>query len=367
MGIVDNARQVDWDDSLAWCQEGTARRDLSEEMTAVRRTMVAVAGVAAASAAVRSAPTSAAAASSVITALPVPEGTNFSRVNGVDPTGRFLAGFVGSDTVGQAAVWHEGALTLLSVPLDSPRAGAVNAAGVVVGTGFVAGSGSSQAWRVADGHYLELAVPEGGTESSAVGINADGDILLGFLDTNGTGQVAVRSGRTGALRTLSLPAGYSAIPAGISDDGTVTARASALDGAGPDRSFVWNAHGVRRELPGTAAGASVDVRASAGRWATGFQFDPAAGTVSQLRWDLRRRSARPLPADLDVAEAVNDLGTVGGQAGVDAALVSDGQLQRLPGLTATSIGDVAALSSAGVAGGTNFDAGLTQAVSWTCS
>jgi hypothetical protein len=64
---------------------------------------------------------------------------------------------------------------------------------------------------------------------------------------------------------------------------------------------------------------------------------------------------------------VNDLGTVGGQAGVDAALVSDGQLQRLPGLTATSIGDVAALSSAGVAGGTNFDAGLTQAVSWTCS
>ena len=32
--------------------------------------------------------------------------------------------------------------------------------------------GSSQAWRVADGHYLELAAPEGGTESSAVGIDA---------------------------------------------------------------------------------------------------------------------------------------------------------------------------------------------------
>ena len=100
--------------------------------------------VAAAAAAVLSAPTSAAAASCVITALPVPEGTNFSRVNGVDPTGRFLAGFVASDTVGQAAVWHEGALTLLSVPLDSPRAGAVNAAGVVVGTGFVAGSGPAR-------------------------------------------------------------------------------------------------------------------------------------------------------------------------------------------------------------------------------
>ena len=66
----------------------------------MRRTMVAVAGVAATAAAVLSAPTSAAAASCVITALPVPEGTNFSRVNGVDPTGRFLAGFVGSDTVG---------------------------------------------------------------------------------------------------------------------------------------------------------------------------------------------------------------------------------------------------------------------------
>lgn len=234
----------------------------------------------------------------------------------------------------------------------------------MVGTGFVPGNNAARAWRIADGDYLELAVPEGTTDSYGVGINTRGDILLGYQGV-GDSQVAVRSGRTGALRTLSLPAGYAGIPTGISDDGTVTARASTPDGSGPDRSFVWNARGVRRELPGTAAGVSVDVRASAGRWATGYQVD-AAGTVSQLRWDLRTRSAQPLPADLDVAEAVNDLGTVGGQAGLDPALVSAGQLQRLPKLTATSTADVATLSSAGVAAGSNYEAGLTRAVSWTC-
>jgi uncharacterized membrane protein len=223
----------------------------------------------------------------------VPEGVHSSTVNGVDPAGHFLAGFAASDTAEQAVVWRDGVLTVLPVPLDSPRAGAVNASGVVVGTGFVPGSGAARAWMIAGGHYLELTGPQDATESYGVGINAGGDILLGYRDALFTGQVAVRSGLTGALRTLRLPAGYSATPTGISDNGTVTARATTLDGAGPERSFVWNARGGRRELRGTAAGVSVGVRASAGRWATGVQVDTVTGAASQLRWNLTTLSAQP--------------------------------------------------------------------------
>jgi uncharacterized membrane protein len=295
--------------------------------------------------------------------LAVPDGTTYSIVNGADPTGHFLAGFAASDTVEQAVVWQDGTLSVLPIPLSSPRAGAVNPSGTVVGTGF-GGGGNARAWLFANGQYQELLGPSGATQSFGVGVNRVGDVLIGYSDANYVNQVAIRFASTGELRTLPLPAGVSATPTGISDDDTVTARATTQDGL--SRSFVWNSRGMRRELHGTTPGASVYVVASAGHWAVGSQFDPATGTGSGLRWDLRKHTVEALPAELDVLESVNDLGAAGGAASSVPAIAQDGQLTRLPELPGTISGDVSALSSAGVAAGSNIDPNyLTQAVIWT--
>jgi uncharacterized membrane protein len=331
------------------------------------RLAIAVMAAALATAGVAQPVTASTAVACAVRALPVPDGTNYSLVNGTDRTGRYLAGFAATDDVGHAVLWHDGVPTVLPIPLSSPTAGAVNSHGAVVGTGFLPGSGDARAWEFVNGRYLELAPPAGGTQTFGVGINKHGDVLLGY-DSNFIDHVAVRSA-DGVLRTLQLPPGYSGIPTGISDDGTVTARASLANQPeqSPDHSFVWDASGVRYELPGTAPGVIVDVWASAGHWAVGGQFDLTTGTPTALRWDLRTRTVETLPAELTSPLAVNDRGIVGGQAGRDAALVRNGQVIRLPSLSGTAGGSAAvqALSHTGVAAGSDFT-DTVHAVSWTC-
>jgi hypothetical protein len=198
-------------------------------------------------------------------------------------------------------------------------------------------------------------------------INAAGDILLQY--TMGAGShLAIRSGRTGVLRPLQLPPGFAtAIPIGLSDDGTATAHGAVPDGL--ETSFVWTANGALRVLPGTTTGVDVLVQASAGRWAVGIESDRATGAVTPLRWDLRTQSVQQLPAGL-TPESVNPVGTVGGRAGPaeDAALVQNGAVVQLPRPAGTIAADATALTTAGAAAGSVIDAEfLTHAVTWTCS
>lgn len=348
-----------------------------------------------------------ASAECAITALPVPDGALFSAVNGTDPTGRYLvgSGSPNGPSEMQSLVWHDGMLTVLPIPLAGSVASAVNSAGSVVGSGFRAGL--NRAWRFADGEYRELPLPAGATAGFAVDINSRGDSLIGYSTVDDPSQVAVLPAGAASVRILSLPPGYGAIPTGISDDGTVTARADPLTGDGLTRSFVWDARGSRQELLGTGVGRAVAVWASSGRWAAGTEYDPVTDVLTPLRWRLsgplvaqvrrpavimattsgppaardasaRARIPQPirvsranpqrLPAELTVLGAVNDRGVVGGQADNSAAaVVQNGQLLRLSKRANSRAGYVQAVSNTGVIAGADIDADFnSRAATWTC-
>lgn len=299
--------------------------------------------------------------------LPVLPGTTRSEATAMDPSGHWIGGEVDTaDGAAHPVLWHDGVLTELSgIPLADAQIAAVGAGGFAAGSGFADG-GHSRAFMISGGGYFELPLPAGAVSASASGVSAHGDVAGMVTFADGTRRPVVWPGdRFGTVRELRLPAGYAGSAVGMSADGTAVVQADL--NFDQFRSFVFSARGVRTELRPATRGAQAVVQAVADGYAIGFQFDPASGTSSTVRWNLRTHTARVVPL-LTSTSAVNSHGTYGGQS-VDgtATLVSArGRVIDLPVLAGNRASSVNGLAGDGSAAGFARDAaGTVTAVRWT--
>jgi hypothetical protein len=158
----------------------------------------------------------------------------------------------------QAFVWNAAGLTL-GLP-GVPAGVDVWPEAVSDDGSVIAGRSPStqQHFRWTDsGDYRELT----SSGRSATFLSADGDVVLGSLDRDGTDGAAFRW--TEATGVVDLTPGRSSLATAMSDDGNVIVATSwedaQLDGAAPEDTFIWDVEHGTRTLDEVLAERGVDV------------------------------------------------------------------------------------------------------------
>jgi probable HAF family extracellular repeat protein len=175
---------------------------------------------------------------------------------------------------------------------------------------------ASNLWR-------ELGALGRGGQTSAYGISADGDVVVGFSETPRGDAHAFRWTASGGMRDLGVTTGAESLAWGVSGDGHVVF-GEARSVAGYWRAFRWTAARGMRDLGtlggpmSTAHGASRDGSVIVGKSAIdglttsprAFRWTPATGMrdIRQLLLDAGVTSAQHWI--LSVAAGVSDDGTV---------------------------------------------------------
>jgi uncharacterized membrane protein len=149
------------------------------------------------------------------------------EANDVDPTGRYVAGFVSDGLASWAVLWVDGQPRVLGK--DAGFAVAVNSAGVVVG------QGGNSSWVYRGGQINPLPQLPGTNVAEPVAINSRGDIV-GDSDIGGVIWPGDQPGQVqpvGAVKTIG----------GVSDDGLMVGVDST------NEAQLWNPDGTVHPLP----------------------------------------------------------------------------------------------------------------------
>jgi probable HAF family extracellular repeat protein len=177
---------------------------------------------------------------------------------------------------------------------------------------------------MAPNHYTDLGFLGGGRQTSAYGVSADGQVVVGFSEVPPHRFVhAFRWTASGGLRDLGVTAGTESLAWGVSGDGHVVV-GEARSPLGFWRAFRWAASQGMRDLGtlggpmSTAHGASLDGNVIVGKSLINgittslraFRWTPAGGMrdVRQLLLEAGATSVQNWI--LSVAAGVSDDGTV---------------------------------------------------------
>ncbi|MFI6263029.1 hypothetical protein [Micromonospora sp. NPDC051006] len=249
--------------------------------------------------------------------LPRPVGGPVAVANGVDPTGRYIVGDIGTGQEdGRVVLWTDGRAGVL--PPGARHAAAVNAGGDVVGT-----NGDGTGWVYRDGKLRYLATPPGYDAVLVYAVNGRGDIA-GTASGAGDSHHAV-------LWSADRPQEYRLVgqsgsaATGITEDGTVVGTMGQLP-------YRWTPQGAGAALalPDGYPRASVD--SAHGEWAIGMvPGDRQGGAVQMLpvRWNLTTGAVSLLPFPGATGIAGNGDLLVGD--GAPLVVAPDGTSRRLPG------------------------------------
>jgi hypothetical protein len=277
---------------------------------------------------------------------PSPSGTTACRVERLtspwpdltnlvmDPTGRYLAGYVDHPNGGQrhAVLWTAGRFTELTVPVPAPTPVAVNAHGMVAG--LSTRNGVTSGWLLHDGRFVELHAPAGATNVFLHGMNANGDVVGEAEFADGRSVAAVWwFGSTKATMLSGTGAGGAFA---IDDEGT--AYGTLGDG---DQPIFWPKGQAAQRLADPDGGPGGKIFSVAGHWAIGVGSADPNGSARWVVWNLTTRSSR-WTASLGLAEVygVNAQGwlagtteTVGSGKPQRPAVRRNGTTQLLPALS----------------------------------
>ncbi|MER7334592.1 MULTISPECIES: hypothetical protein [unclassified Micromonospora] len=249
--------------------------------------------------------------------LPQPIDGPVAVANGVDPTGRYVVGEIGTGQEdGRVVLWTDGKARVL--PAAARHAAAVNADGVVVGT-----NGDGTGWVYRNGKLRFLATPPGYQMVLVHAVNGRGDIA-GTATGAGDAHHAV-------LWSADRPQEYRLVgrsgsaATGITEDGTVVGVMGQLP-------YRWTPQGVGAALavPDGYPRASVD--SAHGEWAIGMVPGVQQGGAVQMlpvRWNLTTGAVSLLPFPGTTGIAGNGDLLVGD--GAPLVVAPDGTSRRLPG------------------------------------
>jgi hypothetical protein len=307
----------------AACSAGSVSSGSAKVLTPPAPTSPKLATDAASAPAATSQPTPAPTPGVAFRALETPAGYSSSSADAVDGTTA-----VGWVQVGIAdeepAVWDTttGALRVLDVPAEFVHPNGdtfVRLVGIsgktAVGTGILGKQGQrgqdrAMAWNTKTGDLRILDIPSGFTEAEAhaiSGTTAVGQVLTAHRDA---GRPVAWDTESGAVRILTMPAGYDCVkPQAISGDTVVGSRCDGDFGL----PMVWN--------PLTADARDLDLvpatqdglpRAVDGTTAVGDCCYGEEGTTLPLIWDTGTGSVRQLalPAPFEYGRADGVSGTV---------------------------------------------------------
>ena len=240
-------------------------------------------------------------------------------VTATDPSGRYqVAQTLTSLDRLEVAIWHNGAGSILIKPaLGYIEPLDVNVRAEVVGYAYTSFS-PIRGWRFRDGERITLHPPAGLGSSTAVAINAAGEVA-GYAE-NASSARAIAWTAGNVVRLLPLPDGFTAAQAtDIDDDGVVVGFASAEDEQGMTskrQPVVWPVAGGYRLLPTSDANGWASVEAVRNGIAVG---DDNGTAVS---WNLTNDARTVLSTEPARATDVN--------AGGDVAVVKqDGSAEFL--------------------------------------
>ncbi|SIM86385.1 hypothetical protein [Micromonospora cremea] len=249
--------------------------------------------------------------------LPQPIGGPVAVANGVDPTGRYIVGDIGTGQEdGRVVLWTDGQAGVL--PAAARHAAAVNAGGIVVGT-----NGDGTGWVYRNGKLRFLATPRGYDAVLVHAINGRGDIA-GTARGAGDSHHAVlwSADRPQEHRLVGQP---GSVATGITEDGTVV-------GAMGQLPYRWTPQGTGAALavPDGYPRASVD--SAHGEWAIGMVPGRQEGGATQMlpvRWNLTTGAVSLLP--FPGAAGIAGNGDLLVADGAPLVVAPDGTSRRLPG------------------------------------
>jgi hypothetical protein len=291
--------------------------------------------------------------------LPVPDGVVNSEVRGGDHSGHFLVG-AGARLDGTAWTqvvlsWEDGAVSELDTAALAPYvlvdAADINKAGVIVGRRIVDFSTFHiDAWVYRDGRFSLLPGLVPTDDTSAVAINARGDVV----GRSGPRAVLWPADQPGTVRELavdpSLPMPATGVD--IDDDGTVLGFLGCRTCDG-QRPYIWPAGRAGYELAAPAGTGYPEGMAIHNGWVAGTAIADYSGVA--VRWDLSAGTASVISTEHGSARAVNSRGTV---AAADALLYRNGRVQVLNGYAAV-------LTDSGTAAGSDAAFLSGNAVIWS--
>lgn len=295
--------------------------------------------------------------------LPQPALPGDSVVTGGDPSGRYLIGARWTTPEESTPLlWIDRQLHELRTPYEQVQIADANASGVLVGGGW---NGTQAAgWRYQNGRFSTLKPLHRDHDTSAVAVNARGDILGVSHDrtTFATHVFVWPAGQPDRPRELTVPAGASSdhlYAVDIDDDGSVVGGSYSPMTVG----YIWPRGGAARVLRGPAGEPHVYTWKIRGGWIAGG-LDSPDGEVPAA-WRTHGRAAN-VPGVIGRARAVNRHGDLAvSDGGAPAAIAHrDGRIVPLPGITGPSHGAAVTLSDNGAAGGWLIDGERTHPVRW---
>ncbi|SCL58519.1 hypothetical protein GA0070606_2947 [Micromonospora citrea] len=249
--------------------------------------------------------------------LPQPIDGPVAVANGVDPTGRYVVGEIGTGQEdGRVVLWTDGKARVL--PAGARHAAAVNAGGVVVGT-----DGDGTGWVYRNGRLRFLATPPGYQTVLVHAVNGRGDIA-GTATGAGDAHHAVlwSADRPQEHRLVGQPGSAAT---GITEDGTIVGVMGRLP-------YRWTPQGAGAALAVPDGYPRASVESAHGEWAVGMV--PGAeqgGTVQMLpvRWNLKTGAVSLLP--FPGATAIAGNGDLLVNSKEPLVVAPDGTSRQLPG------------------------------------
>ncbi|GLZ62488.1 hypothetical protein [Micromonospora sp. NBRC 107095] len=236
---------------------------------------------------------------------------------GVDPTGRYVVGDIGTGQEdGRVVLWTDGRPVVL--PKTARHAAAVNASGHVVGT-----DGDGTGWVYRDGKLRPLATPPGYDAVLVHAVNARGDIV-GTARRSDDSHQAVRWS-TAQPQTYRLIGQRGSTATGITDDGTIV-------GEMDQQPYRWTPQGVGAALTVPEGYPRASVESAQGEWAVGMVPGGSNGDAVQMlpvRWNLATGAVGLLP--FPGASGISGEGEVLVGDGAPLIVAPDGTSRRLPG------------------------------------
>ncbi|WFE99989.1 hypothetical protein [Micromonospora sp. WMMD964] len=249
--------------------------------------------------------------------LPQPIGGPIAVANGVDPTGRYIVGDIGTGAEdGRVVLWADGEATVL--PPGARHAAAVNARGDVVGTG-----GNGVGWVYRAGKLRFLTTPPGYHAVLVQAVNGRGDIV-------GTARGA-RESHQAVLWSADRPQDYRLVGRPGSAATAVTEDGSVVGAIG-DLPYRWTPGGTAVALAVPDGFPRASVEAARGGWAVGMvpgERQDDAVRMLPVRWDLTTGAVSLLP--FPGIRGVSGTGEVLADDGAPLLVAPDGTSRRLPG------------------------------------